>query len=157
VALNKIANDIRLMSCGPRAGFAELEIPDVALRATQDIIWRDPCAAPIVPFAVIRAAASPMGAVGVVTPALVLFGAQLAGPLPWIALSAAEAPGCLATALVARGPVECRKSWPSASRSSSSSRYPWPRWASHPPGPDFSAFLFGVAATASSAPVNPRQ
>jgi hypothetical protein len=33
------------MSCGPRAGFAELEIPDVALRATQGTIWRDPCAA----------------------------------------------------------------------------------------------------------------
>jgi fumarate hydratase, class II len=28
VSLYKIANDIRLMSCGPRAGFAELEIPD---------------------------------------------------------------------------------------------------------------------------------
>ena len=27
VSLYKIANDIRLMSCGPRAGFAELEIP----------------------------------------------------------------------------------------------------------------------------------
>jgi len=28
VSLYKIANDIRLMSCGPRAGFAELEIPE---------------------------------------------------------------------------------------------------------------------------------
>ncbi len=28
VSLYKIANDIRLMSCGPRAGFAELQIPD---------------------------------------------------------------------------------------------------------------------------------
>jgi fumarate hydratase class II len=28
VSLFKIANDIRLMSCGPRAGFAELEIPE---------------------------------------------------------------------------------------------------------------------------------
>jgi fumarate hydratase class II len=28
VSLYKIANDIRLMSCGPRAGFAELHIPD---------------------------------------------------------------------------------------------------------------------------------
>ena len=28
VSLYKIANDIRLMSCGPRAGFAELVIPD---------------------------------------------------------------------------------------------------------------------------------
>jgi fumarate hydratase class II len=28
VSLYKIANDIRLLSCGPRAGFAELEIPD---------------------------------------------------------------------------------------------------------------------------------
>ena len=28
VSLYKIANDIRLMSCGPRAGFAELDIPD---------------------------------------------------------------------------------------------------------------------------------
>jgi fumarate hydratase class II len=28
VSLCKIANDIRLMSCGPRAGFAELEIPE---------------------------------------------------------------------------------------------------------------------------------
>jgi fumarate hydratase, class II len=28
VSLYKIANDIRLMSCGPRAGFAELKIPD---------------------------------------------------------------------------------------------------------------------------------
>src|SRR5260370_753574 len=28
VSLYKIANDIRLMSCGPRAGFADLEIPD---------------------------------------------------------------------------------------------------------------------------------
>ena len=27
VLLYKIANDIRLMSCGPRAGFAELAIP----------------------------------------------------------------------------------------------------------------------------------
>ena len=27
VSLYKIANDIRLMSCGPRAGFAELKIP----------------------------------------------------------------------------------------------------------------------------------
>jgi fumarate hydratase class II len=27
ISLYKIANDIRLMSCGPRAGFAELEIP----------------------------------------------------------------------------------------------------------------------------------
>ena len=27
-SLYKIANDIRLMSCGPRAGFAELEIPE---------------------------------------------------------------------------------------------------------------------------------
>ena len=27
VSLYKIANDIRLLSCGPRAGFAELEIP----------------------------------------------------------------------------------------------------------------------------------
>jgi fumarate hydratase class II len=27
VSLYKIANDIRLMSCGPRAGFAELAIP----------------------------------------------------------------------------------------------------------------------------------
>ena len=27
VSLYKIANDIRLMSCGPRAGFAELSIP----------------------------------------------------------------------------------------------------------------------------------
>src|SRR6202167_2383075 len=27
VSLYKIANDVRLMSCGPRAGFAELEIP----------------------------------------------------------------------------------------------------------------------------------
>ena len=27
VSLYKIANDIRLMSCGPRAGFAELQIP----------------------------------------------------------------------------------------------------------------------------------
>jgi fumarate hydratase class II len=29
VSLYKIANDIRLMSCGPRAGFAELEIPAI--------------------------------------------------------------------------------------------------------------------------------
>jgi len=28
LSLYKIANDIRLMSCGPRAGFAELEIPE---------------------------------------------------------------------------------------------------------------------------------
>jgi fumarate hydratase class II len=28
VSLYKIANDIRLMSCGPRAGFAELKIPE---------------------------------------------------------------------------------------------------------------------------------
>src|SRR5258708_34580884 len=28
VSLYKIANDIRLMSCGPRAGFAELRIPE---------------------------------------------------------------------------------------------------------------------------------
>src|SRR3989475_7885596 len=28
VSLDKIANDIRLMSCGPRAGFAELSIPE---------------------------------------------------------------------------------------------------------------------------------
>src|SRR5262249_3381137 len=28
VSLAKIANDIRLMSCGPRAGFAELELPE---------------------------------------------------------------------------------------------------------------------------------
>jgi len=28
VSLYKIANDIRLMSCGPRAGFAELSIPE---------------------------------------------------------------------------------------------------------------------------------
>ena len=28
VSLYKIANDIRLISCGPRAGFAELEIPE---------------------------------------------------------------------------------------------------------------------------------
>src|SRR6266581_4416819 len=28
VSLHKIANDIRLMSCGPRAGFAELAIPE---------------------------------------------------------------------------------------------------------------------------------
>jgi fumarate hydratase, class II len=28
VSLYKIANDIRLMSCGSRAGFAELEIPE---------------------------------------------------------------------------------------------------------------------------------
>jgi fumarate hydratase class II len=28
VSLYKISNDIRLMSCGPRAGFAELEIPE---------------------------------------------------------------------------------------------------------------------------------
>jgi len=28
VSLHKIANDIRLMSCGPRAGFAELRIPE---------------------------------------------------------------------------------------------------------------------------------
>jgi fumarate hydratase class II len=28
VSLYKIANDVRLMSCGPRAGFAELEIPE---------------------------------------------------------------------------------------------------------------------------------
>src|SRR5262245_17883120 len=28
VSLFKVANDIRLMSCGPRAGFAELEIPE---------------------------------------------------------------------------------------------------------------------------------
>src|SRR5262249_57560708 len=28
VSLYKIANDIRLMSCGPRAGFSELEIPE---------------------------------------------------------------------------------------------------------------------------------
>src|SRR5258708_28207305 len=28
VSLYKIANDIRLMSCGPRAGFAELLIPE---------------------------------------------------------------------------------------------------------------------------------
>jgi fumarate hydratase class II len=28
VSFYKIANDIRLMSCGPRAGFAELEIPE---------------------------------------------------------------------------------------------------------------------------------
>ena len=28
VSLYKIANDIRLMSCGPRAGFAELHIPE---------------------------------------------------------------------------------------------------------------------------------
>jgi fumarate hydratase class II len=28
VSLFKIANDIRLMSCGPRAGFAELIIPE---------------------------------------------------------------------------------------------------------------------------------
>jgi fumarate hydratase, class II len=28
VSLYKIANDIRLMACGPRAGFAELEIPE---------------------------------------------------------------------------------------------------------------------------------
>jgi len=28
VSLHKIANDIRLMSCGPRAGFAEVAIPD---------------------------------------------------------------------------------------------------------------------------------
>jgi fumarate hydratase class II len=28
VSLYKIANDIRLMSCGPRAGFAELVIPE---------------------------------------------------------------------------------------------------------------------------------
>jgi fumarate hydratase, class II len=27
-SLYKIANDIRLLSCGPRAGFAELEIPE---------------------------------------------------------------------------------------------------------------------------------
>jgi fumarate hydratase class II len=27
VSLNKIANDIGMMSCGPRAGFAELQIP----------------------------------------------------------------------------------------------------------------------------------
>jgi fumarate hydratase class II len=30
VSLYKIGNDIRLMSCGPRAGFAELLIPDPA-------------------------------------------------------------------------------------------------------------------------------
>jgi fumarate hydratase class II len=29
VSLYKIANDIRLMSCGPRAGFAELHIPEI--------------------------------------------------------------------------------------------------------------------------------
>jgi fumarate hydratase class II len=28
VSLYKIANDVRLMSCGPRAGFAELKIPE---------------------------------------------------------------------------------------------------------------------------------
>jgi fumarate hydratase, class II len=28
VSLYKIENDIRLMSCGPRAGFAELKIPE---------------------------------------------------------------------------------------------------------------------------------
>ena len=28
VSLYKIANDIRLLSCGPRAGFAELSIPE---------------------------------------------------------------------------------------------------------------------------------
>jgi fumarate hydratase, class II len=28
VSLRKVANDIRLMSCGPRAGFAELIIPE---------------------------------------------------------------------------------------------------------------------------------
>src|SRR5215472_2117180 len=28
VSLHKVANDIRLMSCGPRAGFAELSIPE---------------------------------------------------------------------------------------------------------------------------------
>src|SRR3979411_2824028 len=28
VSLYKIGNDIRLLSCGPRAGFAELEIPE---------------------------------------------------------------------------------------------------------------------------------
>ena len=28
VSLYKIANDIRLMSCGPRPGFAELDIPE---------------------------------------------------------------------------------------------------------------------------------
>jgi fumarate hydratase, class II len=28
VSLYKIANDIRLMSCGPRAGFSELQIPE---------------------------------------------------------------------------------------------------------------------------------
>jgi len=28
VSLYKIANDIRLMSCGPRAGFEELRIPE---------------------------------------------------------------------------------------------------------------------------------
>src|SRR5262249_55405187 len=28
VSLYKVANDIRLMSCGPRAGFAELAIPE---------------------------------------------------------------------------------------------------------------------------------
>jgi fumarate hydratase class II len=28
MSLYKIANDIRLMSCGPRAGFAELKIPE---------------------------------------------------------------------------------------------------------------------------------
>ena len=28
VSLYKIANDVRLMSCGPRAGFAELVIPE---------------------------------------------------------------------------------------------------------------------------------
>jgi fumarate hydratase, class II len=28
VSLYKIANDIRLLSCGPRAGFAELELPE---------------------------------------------------------------------------------------------------------------------------------
>jgi len=27
VSLSKIGNDIRLMSCGPRAGFAELVVP----------------------------------------------------------------------------------------------------------------------------------
>jgi fumarate hydratase, class II len=29
VSLYKIANDIRLMACGPRAGFAELELPEI--------------------------------------------------------------------------------------------------------------------------------
>src|SRR5204862_5822622 len=28
VSLYKIANDIRLLSCGPRAGFAELQLPE---------------------------------------------------------------------------------------------------------------------------------